>query len=111
GSLIIALTKGLRLLSLLAASQSLSASNPSIKGKTGALLALTLSYFSVLTRSFRTTKGSLIKRIDQALVATAHAEKANNNLPSSEKKPINIALFLFIVFSVLIVSLISIIVN
>ncbi|MDN5334725.1 MAG: hypothetical protein PWP59_1987 [Sphaerochaeta sp.] len=107
GSLTIALTKALRLLSLLAASQSLSASNPKIEGKAGTLLALTLAYFSLLTRSFRATKGSVIERVDQALQATAEGNGTDKTPPSAHKKPINITLFLFIVASVLAVALIS----
>ncbi len=111
GSLTIALTKALRLLSLLAASQSLSASNPpKIEGKAGTLLALTLAYFSLLTRSFRETKGSVIQRVDQALQATASGKSTVKTPPTTHKKPINIPLFLFIVMGVLAVSLISLIV-
>ncbi|WP_320121449.1 Gx transporter family protein [uncultured Sphaerochaeta sp.] len=110
GSLTIALTKALRLLSLLAASQSLSASNPKIEGKAGTLLALTLAYFSLLTRSFRETKGSVIQRVDQALQATASGKGTDKTPPVTHKKPINIPLFLFIVLGVLAVSLISLIV-
>jgi len=107
GALTVALTKALRLLSLLAASQSLSACNPNIKGKAGVLLTLTLSYFSLLTRSFKSTKGSLIQRIDQALIATAQSKEPENSTVNNAKKPIHTYLFLSIVCLVIAVALIS----
>ncbi len=107
GSLTIALTKALRLLSLLAASQSLSASNPKIQGKAGTLLSLTLSYFSLLTRSFKMTRGTLIERVDQALQATASGQVHDKVPTRVQKKPMNTRLFVFIVFLVVSISLIS----
>jgi len=93
GSLILALGKALRLMSLLAASQCLVASNPKLKGKGGAILLLTLSYFGLLSTSFRSTKGSLTERVDQTLLRVARAETAPN-IPGKQKRGINTGLFI-----------------
>lgn len=71
GSIALALTKGLRLIALLSASQSLVSSNPRLKGRLGSLLVLALSYFGILTSCFRTAKGSLLERVDGALFCAA----------------------------------------
>lgn len=71
GSIALALTKGLRLIALLSASQSLVSSNPRFKGRLASLLVLALSYFGILTACFRTVKGSLLERVDGALFCGA----------------------------------------
>lgn len=107
GALLSALTKALRLVSLLAASQCLSASNPRIKGKAGAVLMLTLSYFSVLSSSFKATSGSLIHRIDQALLTTASVDAAAPCSPIVAKKPIKASLFLLLTGIIITIAIIS----
>ena len=79
GSIALALTKGLRLIALLSASQSLVSSNPRLKGKLGSLLLMALSYFGILTACFRTVKGSFLERVDGALFCGAEGklQKAN----------------------------------
>lgn len=75
GSIALALTKGLRLIALLSASQSLVSSNPRLKGKLGALLLMSLSYFSILTVCFRTVKGTFLQRVDGALFCGAEGKE------------------------------------
>ncbi len=93
GSLILALQKALRLMSLLAASQCLVASNPKLKGKAGAILVLTLAYFGILSTSFRSTSGSLIERVDQTLLRAIGAQQGVS-VPTKPKRAINAPLFL-----------------
>lgn len=71
GSIALTLTKGLRLIALLSASQSLVSSNPRFRGRLASLLVLALSYFGILAASFRTVKGSLLERVDEALFCGA----------------------------------------
>lgn len=106
GSLTLALQKALRLMSLLAASQCLVASNPKLKGKAGAILVLTLAYFGILSTSFRSTSGSLIERVDQTLLRAIGVQQAVS-VPAKPKRTINTALFLAGASVVLIVALSS----
>lgn len=106
GSLILALQKALRLMSLLAASQCLVASNPKIRGKAGAILLLTLAYFSILSTSFRDTKGNLTERVDQALMRAAMREETIA-VPRKQKRAINTYLFSLGTVLVLVVALSS----
>ena len=108
GSLELALTKALRLISLLSASQCLTASNPKLKGRAGALLMLTLSYFSLLSRSFKATKGSIIKRIDQALLTTAKGYTHIDDTGPSVEKKVYTSLFLLLSTCVIAASVASI---
>ncbi|MCK9548231.1 MAG: Gx transporter family protein [Sphaerochaeta sp.] len=66
-----ALLKALRLIALLSASQALVGTNPPLRGKAGSILVLTLAYFGRLTHAFGNTTGTIVSRIDQALLATA----------------------------------------
>lgn len=100
GSLSIALQKGLRLISLLAASQCLVASNPKLKGKAGEILMLTLSYFGILSYSFKSTNGSLIERVDQTL-STA----ASGNQVARQRKNRTIHSGLFVATAVLVITI------
>lgn len=92
GALKLAITKALRLICLLSASQCLSASNPKLKGKFGSYIPLTLAYFSLLSSSFKQTSGSLFSRVDQALERTAAAEQSESN-SMVQKRAINTTLF------------------
>jgi len=87
GSVEIALIKALRLISLLAASQCISASNPRLSAKSLAYIPLTLGYFTLLSTSFKGSSGSLIQRVDQALLKTAAGsveahDKATKTIPT-----------------------------
>ncbi len=104
GSLILALGKALRLMSLLAASQCLVASNPKLKGKAGAILLLTLAYFGLLSTSFRATSGSLTERVDRTLLRAAHTQSAAP-VPGKQKQAINTRWFLAGSLIVLVVAL------
>ena len=106
GSLELALTKALRLISLLSASQSLTASNPKLKGRAGSLVMLSLSYFSLLSGSFKATEGSVINRIDQALLNTA-ANKQKIIPKPNEKQAIHTPLVLLLTVAVIATSITS----
>jgi len=105
GSLELALTKALRLISLLSASQSLVASNPKLKGRAGSLLMLSLSYFALISRSFKATEGSVIQRVDQALLKAA--QKKDSPVEAFKRKPMKRNLFLFFAVIVYIISIYS----
>ncbi|MFA6732207.1 MAG: Gx transporter family protein [Sphaerochaeta sp.] len=107
GSLTLAFTKALRLMSLLAASQCLTASNPRLKGKAGSILLLDLAYFGQLSSSFRTTKGSLVKRIDQALQSAASGNGTEQAVQKQQKRAIKEPLFLLLSGCVLFTALLS----
>ncbi|HNZ94978.1 MAG TPA: Gx transporter family protein, partial [Sphaerochaeta sp.] len=103
GSIALALTKGLRLIALLSASQSLVSSNPRLKGRLGSLLVLALSYFGILTSCFRTAKGSLPQRIDGALFCAAEGSlqvSANNQQERSSSALIIITAILVVGISI-----------
>ena len=104
GSGEIALIKALRLISLLAASQCISASNPRLSVKNLAYIPLTLGYFTLLSTSFKGSKGTFIQRIDKTLLKTA-----SGSVEASDKasKKIPTLLFIGIVCIVITVSLIS----
>ncbi|MFA5699607.1 MAG: heptaprenyl diphosphate synthase, partial [Sphaerochaeta sp.] len=48
---------------------------PRLKGKLGALLLMSLSYFSILTACFRTVKGTFLQRVDGALFCGAEGKE------------------------------------
>jgi heptaprenyl diphosphate synthase len=111
GSLTLAFTKALRLMSLLAASQCLTASNPRLKGRSGSILLLDLAYFGQLSSSFRATKGSLVKRIDQALHHAAAGEDVGTPQQQMRTRSIHEPLFLLLSLCVLVIALLSNILN
>lgn len=111
GSLKLALTKALRLMSLLAASQCLTASNPRLKGRAGSVLLLDLAYFGQLSSSFRATKGSLVTRIDQALHHAAAGKGGETTQQTIKRRPIYEPLFLLLSLCVLVIALLSNILN
>jgi len=100
----IALIKALRLISLLAASQCISASNPKLSAKSLAYIPLTLGYFTLLSTSFKGSTGSFIQRVDQALLKTAAGSAEVN---AKEAKKIPTTLFIGMVLVVLSVAIAS----
>ncbi len=102
GSVEIALIKALRLISLLAASQCISASNPRLRTKSLAYIPLTLGYFTLLSSSFRGSAGSVLQRVDQTLLKTA---AGSVEFHSKETKRIQTPLFMGVVLVVLGVSI------
>ena len=107
GSLNLACTKALRLMSLLAASQCLTASNPRLKGKAGSILLLDLAYFGQLSSSFRATKGSLVNRIDQTLQSAASGNGKAYAEQNRTKRTIHEPLFLLLALCVMLIALVS----
>ncbi|HAF86436.1 MAG TPA: heptaprenyl diphosphate synthase [Sphaerochaeta sp.] len=104
GSVEVALIKALRLVSLLAASQCISASNPKLSSKNLAYIPLTLGYFTLLSSSFKGSKGSLVQRADQALLNTA-----SGSVEVHAKKTMRIStpLFIGVVLVVIGVAIVS----
>ncbi|MDT4763209.1 Gx transporter family protein [Sphaerochaeta sp. PS] len=107
GAVQIALVKALRLISLLAASQCISASNPRLSGKNVAYIPLTLGYFTLLSTSFKGSKGSLIERTDQALLRTAGGTFDGASTTVHVSKRISTTLFVAVVVAVLTIAIIS----
>lgn len=85
GALQLALSKALRLIALLAASQCLVASNPQVKGRLFGVLTLSLSYFATLTHAFSQGEGRPLKRVDHALYTASMGASA----PSTAKRRIS----------------------
>ena len=107
GAVEIALIKALRLISLLAASQCISASNPKLSAKNLAYIPLTLGYFTLLSSSFKGSKGSLIQRIDQALLKTASGSEETSAMSSKHAKRIPTTLFIGVVLGVIAIAFAS----
>ena len=74
-ALLNALMKALRLIALLSASQALVGTKPTLQGRAGSILALTLAYFARLTHAFANTTGTIVARIDQALLSTSREQE------------------------------------
>jgi uncharacterized membrane protein len=85
GALQLALSKALRLIALLAASQCLVASNPQVKGRLFGVLTLSLSYFATLTHAFSQSQGRPIQRVDTAL----RTASAGVSAPSTDGRTIS----------------------
>ncbi len=107
GSVEIALIKALRLISLLAASQCISASNPRLRTKNLAYIPLTLGYFTLFSTSFKGSTGSLVQRVDQALLKTASGGVGPNPTSDNKAKRIPTTLFIGVVAVVIVVAIIS----
>lgn len=104
GATEIALVKTLRLVSLLAASQCISASNPRLETKSLAYLPLTLSYFTVLSTSFKGSTGTLTQRVDYTLLKTAEGSVESRSL---SQKSISTPLFLTLAGITILVAILS----
>ncbi len=111
GSVEIALIKALRLISLLSASQCISASNPRLSAKNLAYIPLTLGYFTLLSTSFKGSTGFLVQRVDQALLKTASGSVEASPTSSTETKRISTPLFIGVVMVVIGITIISKLVN
>ena len=107
GSVEIALIKALRLISLLAASQCISASNPRLSAKSLAYIPLTLGYFNLLSASFKGSTGSFTHRVDQALLRTASGSVESGKGNSNGTKKIPTPLFISVVAIVIAVAIAS----
>ncbi len=108
GAIEVAIIKALRLISLLAASQCISASNPKLSSKNLAYIPLTLGYFTLLSSSFKGSKGSFIQRVDQSLLKTA---AGSVEVKDKETKRIPTILFLGVVLVVIGITITSIAVS
>ncbi|HPZ16105.1 MAG TPA: Gx transporter family protein [Sphaerochaeta sp.] len=102
-ALLNALTKALRLIALVSASQALVGTNPPLRGKAGSILVLTLAYFARLTHSFRHTQGSIIERVDQALERATGEDAA----PTERAKPVHTPILLVLVTLIVATAAIS----
>lgn len=107
GSVEIALIKALRLISLLSASQCISASNPKLSAKNLAYIPLTLGYFTLLSTSFKGSTGSLVQRVDQTLLKTAAGSVEASASHTSTSKKIHTPLFIGVVLVVIGVAITS----
>ncbi|AEV28850.1 putative membrane protein [Sphaerochaeta pleomorpha str. Grapes] len=107
GALNLALVKALRLVCLLSASQCISASNPNLKGRLLAYIPLTLGYFNLLSSSFKSGGGSLIERVDRALIATASGEHTVTVRGKKAARTISKPLFSLVSFCVCSVAILS----
>jgi heptaprenyl diphosphate synthase len=107
GAVEIALIKALRLISLLAASQCISASNPRLSAQSLAYIPLTLGYFTLLSSSFKGSKGSLIQRVDQTLLKTAAGSVEGNAQTAKRNKTILTPLFVGVVLVIIGVAITS----
>ncbi|HKL57533.1 MAG TPA: Gx transporter family protein, partial [Sphaerochaeta sp.] len=107
GSVEIALIKALRLISLLSASQCISASNPRLSAKNLAYIPLTLGYFTRLSTSFRGSKGTLIQRVDQTLLKTGAGSEEASASKTSKSKKIHTPLFISVVVVIIVIAIIS----
>jgi heptaprenyl diphosphate synthase len=107
GALKLALIKAFRLICLLSASQCISASNPNLKGKFLAYIPLTLGYFNLLSTSFKSGGGTIIERVDNALLYTANGEHTVTVRGSKAARTISRPLFSLVSLGVLIVALFS----
>lgn len=101
-----ALSKALRLIALLSASQALVGTNVRLKGRIGSILTLTLAYFARLTHAFRNTSGSIVNRIDQALLFTAR-EADEEASSTTAARPIHTPIVVLLATLVVAVSLMS----
>ncbi len=102
-ALLAALTKALRLIALVSASQALVGTHPPLKGRAGSILILSLAYFGRLTHSFRHTQGSIIERVDQALQRATSLEA----VPTATAKPVHTPALLVLVTLTVAVTVIS----
>ncbi len=101
-----ALSKALRLIALLSASQALVGTNVTLKGKAGAILTLTLAYFARLMHAFRNTTGTIVARIDQALLVASQGQDGQQAAPTAPR-PVNTPIVVVLASLVVAVSLMS----
>ncbi|HPY12170.1 MAG TPA: hypothetical protein PLH14_06555, partial [Sphaerochaeta sp.] len=72
----------------------------------GSILTLTLAYFARLTHAFRNTSGSIVKRIDQALLFTAN-EADEEASSTTAARPVHTPIVVLLATLVVAVSLMS----
>jgi heptaprenyl diphosphate synthase len=107
GALNLAFIKALRLIGLLSASQCISASNPNLKGRLLSYVPLTLGYFSILSSSFKAGGGTILERVDKALLYTARGEHVVTVRGKKAARTISRPLFSLVSLGVIIVALLS----